>query len=265
MHWPIRKQTWRITSRKKKDEVGRLGDAKSTVEGKIESVDGEIADTNSTMAEMLETRNKDVEAFKQALKDDTDAVALLGQAIEAITAFYTNNKLPLELLQKEPEYSQDPDKAPDASFGDGSGRKSETTGIIAILSMLREDLEMEIKTAREAEAKAQGEYVSQNADLASTMKAQQATELSLDGEKADLNMKISDTEGEIDNHNDMKVSTNAARDKLKPSCAWVEEHFESRRDARKKEIEGLQEAKGILAGASTDEFIQQPEFLQRQK
>jgi len=254
--------------KKKGEEKDRLENQKDEVKEKLEAVGKEIESTNETMVEILEERNDEQDEFKKALKDDTDAVALIEMAIAALTKFYTDNKLPLELVQKdhkEPEYTQDPDKAPEASFGGGSGRKSETGGIIAILSMLKEDLEMEIKTAREAEAKAQGEYVSQNADLASTMKAQQATELSLDGEKADLNMKISDTEGEIDNHNDMKVSTNAARDKLKPSCAWVEEHFESRRDARKKEIEGLQEAKGILAGASTDEFIQQPEFLQRQK
>merc|ERR1719324_1052944 len=73
-------------------------------------------------------------------------------------------------MQKEPEYTVDEDKAPEA-FGDGGygGRKSESTGIIAILSMLKEDLEKEIKTAREEEGAAQAEYEKQRGELNDTL------------------------------------------------------------------------------------------------
>merc|ERR1719316_2026889 len=136
------------------------------------------------MVEMLEARNKESEEFKKALKDDVDAVALIGKAIEAITKFYSDNKIPLEFMQKEPEYTVDEDKAPEA-FGDGGygGRKSESTGIIAILSMLKEDLEKEIKTARGEEAAAQGEYETQRGELRETMDAMEKTVTSLKSEE----------------------------------------------------------------------------------
>jgi len=39
---------------------------------------------------------------------------------------------------------------------------------------------------------------------------------------------------------------------LDKDCAWVKSHFDSRREKRKAEIEGLQEAKNFLAGAGID-------------
>jgi len=40
-----------------------------------------------------------------------------------------------------------------------------------------------------------------------------------------------------------KLENSVAKD-----CAWVKSHFESRRDKRKAEIDGLVEAKNFLAG-----------------
>jgi hypothetical protein len=241
--------------KKKGEAKKRLEAKKSELEGKIDTIKDEISATNDALKEALENRNKDEEEFKKAMKDDTDAIALLAQAIESLTTFYTSNKIPLELAQ-EPEYTVDPDKAPDASFGGPA--KSESKGIIAILSMLKEDLEKEIKTALAANAKDQAAYEEERGDLKKTLGAQEKTENTLNGEDADTASDIADTEGEISNHEEMKGNTLNERDALKPSCQWVKDHFETRRDARKTEIEGLQEAKSILAGAPAS-------FLQRQK
>merc|ERR1719387_3220007 len=155
------------------------------------------------MAEMLAARNKENEEFKQALKDDTDAVALIGQAIEALTAFYNNNKIPLAFAQEDPKYTVDEDKAPDASFS-SPGRKSETGGIIAILSMIKEDTEMEIKTARQEEAESQAEYEKQRAALTETMNAQIRAKIALEDEMADIMDKIADNEAEKENKEELK-------------------------------------------------------------
>jgi len=214
------------------------------------------------MEEMLASRNKENADFKKALKDDVDAVALLEQAIASITKFYTDNKIPLEFVQKEPEYTVDEDKAPEATFG--GPRKSESTGIIAILSMLKEDLEKEIKTSREEEAAAQKEYESQRADAQDALDAKIKTETSLKAEEADLEGKIAETEDAIDSHEEMKGNTADEKEALKPSCDWVKDNFDSRREKRKKEVEGLQEAKAILAGAPPPELLQSQNFLERQ-
>merc|ERR1719386_36434 len=195
-------------NKKKKEDLKERQEAKKKdVISEKEAIQDEIAVAKTEMEEMLAARNDENAEFKKALKDDTDAVALLQQAIESITAFYTNNKIPLELVQ-EPEYTVDEDKAPEA-FGDGGygGRKSESTGIIAILSMLKEDLEKEIKTARGEEAAAQSEYETQNGELRDTMDAMEKTVTSLKSEEAELDGKIAETEGEIDTHEEQKDNT----------------------------------------------------------
>merc|ERR1719159_1862350 len=95
--------------------IERLEAKSSELEEQIATTQSEITATEEAMAEALAQRNQESQDFKDALKDDTDAVALLAQAIEALTSFYTNNKIPLSsLLQKRaPEYTVDPDKAPE--------------------------------------------------------------------------------------------------------------------------------------------------------
>merc|ERR1719262_1385879 len=209
---------------------------------------------------MLADRNKEVAEFKKALKDDVDAVALLEQAIASITSFYTNNKIPLELTQEDPKYTVDEDKAPDASFG--GPRKSESGGIIAILSMLKEDLEKEIKVAREEEAAAQAEYEKLRGEAQEGVDALTKKEIALKGEEADLDGKIADTEAAIDGHKEVLENTDKEKETLAVSCDWVKSTFDSRREKRKAEIAGLEEAKALLAGARPS-FLQPGNFLER--
>merc|ERR1719473_2435637 len=239
--------------KKTEELIGRLEDKKGVLEKDIAVKEEEIAATEKTMAEMLEARNKEVEEFRKALKDDTDAVALIGQAIEALTAFYTNNKLPLALSQEDPKYTVDEDKAPDTWSDDYGGRKSESHGIIAILSMLKEDLEKEIKTSREEEAEAQAEYEKQRAALQETMDKLLETRTALEDEKADVDEKIADAKGEVENKESLKDDKEGELEAMRPNCDWVLSTFDSRREKRKTEIEGLMEAKAILAGAAPGE------------
>merc|ERR1719198_166424 len=111
------------------------------------------------MDELLEMRNKEEADHKQALKDDAEAVRLLTEAIAALSKFYKDNQAPA-LLQKAPEYANDPNKAPETSFDDGNygGAKSQTGGVVAILEMLKDDMMKEMKTGRADDAAAQAAF-----------------------------------------------------------------------------------------------------------
>merc|ERR1719473_219162 len=86
----------------------RANNAKVDLEAEVEKTEGEMEDLQKAMDEALENRNKEREAFKQAMKDDADAVMLIGKAIVALNDFYAP-----KLLQ-QPEYSTNPDTAPEA-------------------------------------------------------------------------------------------------------------------------------------------------------
>jgi hypothetical protein len=237
------------------DELQRMGDKENELKATIKSLEEEITTSKTSLEELLSMRNAESEAFKQALKDDTDAVNVISKAIVAISEYYKNNKIPLELVQKkeDPKYSVDEDKAPEADFSAGNKRGQETGGIIAILEMVKEDTENEIKTSREEDAEAEADYEKSRSALQETLDAQTASKIANEQELAELQEDIADTEELKDSKASDLAEEQALEASLQKDCAWVESHFDSRRDKRKTEIDGLVEAKNSLAGVGSDD------------
>ena len=78
----------------------RLDAKKKETQADIKHMETDVGATEDAMAEALSNRNSENEDFKAALKDNFDAVAIIASAIDAMTAFYKNTKLPLGLLSK---------------------------------------------------------------------------------------------------------------------------------------------------------------------
>jgi len=241
-----------LASSIKKTEASlkRMGNTKKTLLAEIKTLEDEIADTKKEQQDLLDFRNKDSADFKQALKDDHDAANLLRKAIGALSSFYKRNKMDVPALvqEKKPEYAQDADKAPEASFsGDYGGRKSESGGILAILAMLVEDTEKEMAEGRADDADAQEKYLKQNAALQASLDSQEDSKASTETELGDLEEKMNDYEKF---GNEKKADADAEDDNKKAigtDCSWVQTHFDTRRQKRKTEIQGLVDAKGFLA------------------
>merc|ERR1719242_2265231 len=218
--------------KKSEMSIERMKDKVKTLDGEIKTLVIEIGETEDEMAKQLDLRNNEVALFRQALKDDADGVQILTETIAALSKFYKRNKIPMELRQKgkdEPEYTNDPDKAPETIWEGGNygGRKDETTGIIAILGMLQEDLENEMKIARKEDAEDEAEYEKSKAASQEMLDAQTAKKIEKEGQKAELEAKIADTEefkgqkeGDLGAEKDLKSS-------LMSDCSWVKSHFKS--------------------------------------
>lgn len=223
----------------------KKGEAKDS----LDATNKEIEELEGEMEKLLQFRNEENAAYTQALKDDINAVDLIGQAIVTLTDFYKKNKIPLALAQSDPEYTEDPDKAPSASFDGKYGeRKGETGGIIAILEMLKEDTEKEIGESKKDEKKATDEYFEQKKAMDKSMEALETTKAALEREVVDLRGKVeAKAERAAQTQADMNGEEKLA-DSLDKDCAWVDSHFDKRRDERKTEMDGLVEAKNYLAG-----------------
>merc|ERR1719478_2085793 len=176
--------------------IDRLNAKKKDLNADIVKTEGDITDTENAMAEALSMRSQENEDFKTALKDDMDAVALLASAIDALTSFYKNNKLPLGLVQKhgkeDPEYAVDPDKAPETFAKPYGGRSSEGGGIVSIIGYIKEDLENEIATTKKAEATAQKDYENQRKAALEALAALKTKKNQLETQEADTDEKITD-------------------------------------------------------------------------
>merc|ERR1719159_2330751 len=64
--------------------VGRLEATKRELQEQQTATEAEIASTEDAMAEALSERNAESEEFRAALKDDLDAVEILGKATGAL-------------------------------------------------------------------------------------------------------------------------------------------------------------------------------------
>jgi len=238
---------------KTKKALNRMASSKKEVQLEIGKLTADIASTKKGMKELSSFRDKESAEYRQALKDDTDAVALMRGAIVSLEAFYKNNALvqTSEVASKAPTYSKDEDASPGTSFkGAGyGGRKSETTGILAMLSMLVEDIQKEIKESKADDADAQEKYEKQSDALKETLDAQIETKVSKEEEMADVTEKMADAQrlkkgklGDVAAQKEKKAI-------LDLDCAWVKVVFKSRASKRAEEIEGLGEAKAFLSGS----------------
>lgn len=237
--------------KKTKDSLQRMERTKGNLEKDITNLEGEISATNADIDEALKQRNQEEANFIKALKDDTDAVALLKKAIVALSKYYKDNKIALPaLLQKAPEYEQDADKAPETNFADNDSRKSETGGILAILEMLAEDCQKEIAEGRRDNADAQEKYLKMNGALQDSLDAQEETKANTETELADLKGKMSQYGKYQNEKNADKKAEEDTKASIETDCAWVKSNFASRRDKRKTEIQGLVDAKAFLAGVA---------------
>jgi hypothetical protein len=229
---------------------------KKETEENIQQLEQDMAETKKEQEALLKMRNEEVAEFRQAVKDDTDAISLLKQAMVAMEEFYKRNdqKVPRTFMQKSPEYSHDEDKAPETvwSGDDYKGRRSETGGIIAILEMLIEDVHKEIKEGKADDADAQAKYEKQNGALQDTYDSQEESKVHEEESLADLEKKMD----MYDDYKNEKEADKKAEGETKKAiytdCSWVASHFESRREKRKNEVAGLEDARAFLAGAAGD-------------
>mmetsp|Transcript_9021 Transcript_9021/g.25921 ORF Transcript_9021/g.25921 Transcript_9021/m.25921 type:complete len:708 (-) Transcript_9021:51-2174(-) len=229
------------------------------LEAEVIAIEDEITVTKTQRDERLRMRNQEEEEFKQALKDDSDAVALLEEATQTMKEFYARNKKSMSLAahKQEPEYTVDPDKAPETTWkgSDYGGKKTETRGIVAILEMITEDLRNEMKVARKDDAAAQKQFEEEDRAIKQTLDTQLELKMKKERELNDVESKLQDKhESKAAKEGDLAAETSLA-DSIYSDCAWVESHFEQRRVERKAELNGLAEAKAYLAGVESGDQI----------
>jgi len=223
----------------------------------------EIEQTEAQIKSMEDTRKEENTEFKAAKKEDEDAIGLLEKTVEVLGSYYKKNKIEMGPVQgaarllQEPEFEVSQWQAPDATFSDKGARKNESKGIISILTMLIEDLQMEVKNGIKDEVAAQAEFEKQ-------MDAAKKLLETLNAHKVDLETQKETTEGKKDDEeadkasNEEDLSINEKYyNKIQPDCDWMLNSFEERRSKRKAEMNGLVTAKEYLTGAAPPAMMQQ--------
>lgn len=224
------------------------------LQGQIDTLQADIDDTKENLKTLKEKRIQASKDFLKALKDDEDAVELLEKAIASLTQFYIKNKLTLELAQKNVKQGKEDPPPPELSWsGSYGGKASESTGVVSILTMIKDDTIKEAAALKADDAEAEATYLKMKSSLEANLGSQEALKVAKEKAMAAFVQKKADMseykDGKDTELNDEKDKTSA----LTTDCAWVATTFKSRKDKRKLEMEGLEEAKAFLAGVDNGE------------
>merc|ERR550537_981361 len=207
------------------NKIARLENKVSEVEASKTKVQTDMAEMEKTMKEALEQRNNEPSAFRRAMSDDLESVGLIRQAIAALAPKYGAGQASLVAVKKGAQKDAPADSPPETWGKSYEGRKSEGTGIIAILNMIAEDLQKDVTNAKKVEAEQMAE---------------------LEQQIADLNEEIAQTDRARMQKESLGNETSDYVNDLAKSCDWILAQFDSRREQRKDELNGLQNAKSIL-------------------
>jgi len=238
-------------------KIMKLTSKLEELEGTLQATVAAILSTKDDIKAMEDARKEQHAAFESAKSDDEGAVKLLAAAIESMSAFYKNNKIDqgeiqgaAQALVQEPVFEVSADQAPDASFSSAGKSGGESKGIVSIMTMIKEDLEDEISNGVKDEGETQAKFEEQLGEANTLLEELRA-------KKTNLEQAISDTNTEIDENEvkkeDLQGLLKEEKDYLasiKPDCDWILNSFTERRTKRAAEMEGLLQAKGMLAGAS---------------
>merc|ERR1719486_1040338 len=190
----IKQRDWCIAERNlENNKEEDLEYAISQLEAKIERAEvkkaGLEADVTKTedlkedllddMAQALADRQEENNNFHAAKEDDVKAIGLLEEAIAAMSKYSENNAFFQKKHEKQPEMEVSPDQAPDAQFSSKDKHANAETGIVSLLTQIKENLENEVGLAEKSEAKATADaqveaYDKQLTDLAASIAATDA-------------------------------------------------------------------------------------------
>jgi chromosome segregation ATPase len=265
---------------RKVDDLGAaLEDAKGMIATLTEEiaalVDG-IKALDKSVAEATENRKAENVAYKELMAADTAAEQLLSMAGNRLAKFYTPKlyvppaktelsaeqriavnmgseaaptEAPMLAQIREHDVASVAPPPPPETWGAYKKKGEEHGGVVAMLNMLKGDLEKEMQSATVDEKDAQAEYETMMAESAEKRASDSKTLADKESAKADLEgeaLKLKEEETAT-----MKEVMGAAETlkNLHVECDWLVTNFEVRKEARAGEVDALKKAKAVLSGA----------------
>jgi len=222
-----------------------------SVQPNIEELNDKIAKLKEHVQKITEQREEEKHENKVALKDSLDAQKAMVAAVKEIEKAYGTKSNVFGLVQQKHKAPTDLPENPetwDSSYT-GTQDPSSSDGILTLMETVLADfekMEAEIKAQEEAETTAfNDEMKSCQEDIAhktATLEANQEEETQLKKDSTAHQKFLKSTRKEL---NTVKKYI----DELQPACVDGDSSYDDRKQARKDEIDALEEAMDTLKKA----------------
>ena len=184
----------------------------------VDKVAEAIVKEQKAKTDKKDLRNEDHEAYIAFRKDSQKGISLLNKAIKALLKFYQKNKLGMAMAQEDPsdKYTYDQDKAPEGFKKSYGGRKGESRGIVAILTLIRDDMVKQLKKAEGQESEQVAEYRSFVQETNDSIDSMNDNKRSLKGQLAQNEEDRDNTQEALEDNRKLLSETDSAAKALAP-------------------------------------------------
>merc|ERR1719262_100460 len=267
-----------------RDEFDKAADEETAAKEKIAAITATIEEQTDTIAQLTEeiaTIQEEVKALDKSVVVATEqrkeeheesvaaaqmnqaAVELVGKAKDRLAKFYGGAALiqqqavPEGGLFQVPSFAQvrahararDEMESDEDDSDTQTATQKQQSGVIAMMDQIIHDLEMDMKDMENAEKTAQADYADLMSESQETRAQDSKSIADKSAAKADLEGKLvesKDTAAKAEE--EMAIIKKAIAD-LHASCDFLIQNYDLRKEARANEIDGLKNAKAMLAGA----------------
>jgi len=246
------------------DTISKLLAEIAELKAEIKEKEEQLAQLHKEMDEAALNRKLEHTEYKKAKAMDEAALALIIKAKDTLENFYKDNDLVLAQRSRVPRASATPPPSagPGATAGQApppppstwdqpyGGKTQESMGVVAVLSMLADDVEADIAKAKAEEETAVKDFEEYTKSYKESVKDLEEEITNLESTASDKAMEVEKTKNI---RGDTKGSLNAVMktyNDLAPNCDYYQTNFGVRAKNRDIEISGLYKAKGILEGAA---------------
>jgi len=230
-------------------EIEELADSIATTTSEIAALKKGLEDLDKSVVEATEQRKDEHAEYTDTAAANQAAVELIGMAKNRMNKFYN------------PSQYKEPPKAESASFVQvsmisGEFKKSDSGGVLGMMDQMVKDVEMDMQEAKMTEANSQEDYEQAMKDAAMKREKDSKSIVTKQAEKAETTSKLEEAKEGKSTKETQLGNTSDKLNELHQDCDSLLDNFDSRKEARAKESDGLKESKAVLAGASLG-------FLQR--
>jgi predicted nucleic acid-binding Zn-ribbon protein len=238
------------------DTIARLTKEIADLAKEIEENEAAVKENEEEITKITEIREKENADYVVAKKDDEDAAAVVQSAADVLTKFYEENGLGLVQKTKQPFAStagEAPPPPPPTWTEDYGGKTGESQGVVAVLGLIKSDIEKDIAKADDEEKASKEMYEASKTALTNEINDLNKAISEAKSTKADKESEVADTE---DSKATKKGELKAKFEQLDGAaegCEFFTINYPLRLKNRQIEMDGLEKAKAILSGAVFEE------------
>jgi hypothetical protein len=225
-------------------ELMKLEATEATLKMTIETLKEEITELYAALEKATKLRDDEKEGNEQTIKDSTEGLEAIKEAITILKEFY--KEAAKALLQEKASPIDEGEGTGELAGGSYQGKQKQAEGIIGMLEVIKSDFERSVKQTTDAEAESHRNHVSFDRESKSSISTK---ETALSQSESDLKeTEISIKEGMAALAESQKLLDDALKtvEELKPACIDTGMSYEERVAKREEEIKALKEALCML-------------------